>query len=218
MIVLIWLTSSDSCAARGRLIDPTLLEKPEPESAMTTAFYSHPDCRGHDMGAGHPECSARLDAIEDHLIATGLDVALEQREAPMVALSDLGARPREPLRRRAARRPRASRHGGVPRAIDPDTIAAPGTWARGRVAPPAPPSRPPTRSSTAHSATPFAACDRPAITRRATRRWAFASSTTSPSRRAMRSTCAASSASRSSTSTSTTATAPRTSSPATSAC
>jgi acetoin utilization deacetylase AcuC-like enzyme len=57
---------------------------------MTTAFYTHPDCRGHDMGPGHPECPARLDAIDDHLIASGLQGALDWREAPMVQSSDLG--------------------------------------------------------------------------------------------------------------------------------
>ena len=57
---------------------------------MTTAFYSHPDCRGHDMGQGHPECPARLDAIEDHLIACGLKGALDCREAPLVDLAELG--------------------------------------------------------------------------------------------------------------------------------
>ena len=25
-----------------------------------TGFFTHPDCRKHDMGAGHPECPARL--------------------------------------------------------------------------------------------------------------------------------------------------------------
>ena len=44
---------------------------------MSTAYYSHPECRLHDMGAGHPECPQRLDAIADHLRATGLDIALE---------------------------------------------------------------------------------------------------------------------------------------------
>jgi acetoin utilization deacetylase AcuC-like enzyme len=96
---------------------------------MTTAFYSHPDCRGHDMGAGHPESPARLDAIEDHLIATGLDAALERREAPVVAMADLGhahssgfvAELRDVLERVAA--------SGKARAIDADTVAAPGTWA-----------------------------------------------------------------------------------------
>ena len=37
---------------------------------MTTAFYSHADCRAHDMGRGHPECPQRLDAIQDHLQPT----------------------------------------------------------------------------------------------------------------------------------------------------
>ena len=94
---------------------------------MTTAFYTHPDCRGHDMGAGHPECPARLDAIDDHLIATGLLVALNCREAPAVEMADLGhahssgyvAELRDVLEHVAA--------GGGPRAIDPDTIASPGT-------------------------------------------------------------------------------------------
>jgi acetoin utilization deacetylase AcuC-like enzyme len=56
---------------------------------MTTAFYSHPDCRGHDMGHGHPECPQRLDAIDDYLLATGLDVAIERHEAPLVDPADL---------------------------------------------------------------------------------------------------------------------------------
>jgi acetoin utilization deacetylase AcuC-like enzyme len=94
---------------------------------MTTAFYTHPDCRGHDMGAGHPECPARLDAIDDHLIATGLMAALDCRDAPAVEMADLGnahssgyvAELRDVLERVAA--------GGRPRAIDPDTIASPGT-------------------------------------------------------------------------------------------
>jgi acetoin utilization deacetylase AcuC-like enzyme len=96
---------------------------------MTTAFYSHPDCRGHDMGAGHPESPARLDAIEDHLIASGLVAALELREAPAVAMSDVAlahesrfvGELRDLLERVAA--------AGVRRAIDADTVAAPGTWA-----------------------------------------------------------------------------------------
>ena len=96
---------------------------------MTTAFYTHPDCRGHDMGAGHPECAARLDAIDDHLIATGLGAALEHREAPVVAMADLAhahssgfvAELRDVLERVAGNGERC--------AIDPDTVAAPGTWA-----------------------------------------------------------------------------------------
>ena len=96
---------------------------------MTTAYYSHPDCRGHDMGVGHPECAERLDAIEDHLITTGLVAVLEQREAPAVAMSDVAlahesrfvGELRDLLERVSA--------AGVSRAIDADTIATPGTWA-----------------------------------------------------------------------------------------
>ncbi len=96
---------------------------------MTTAFYTHPDCRGHDMGVGHPECAARLDAIDDHLIATGLGAALEHREAPVVAMADLEhahssgfvSELRDVLERVAG--------SGECCAIDPDTVAAPGTWA-----------------------------------------------------------------------------------------
>jgi len=81
------------------------------------------------MGAGHPECAARLDAIDDHLIATGLGAALEHREAPVVAMADLAhahssgfvAELRDVLERIAG--------SGERCAIDPDTVAAPGTWA-----------------------------------------------------------------------------------------
>ncbi|GAA6143468.1 histone deacetylase family protein [Hydrogenophaga sp. 5NK40-0174] len=41
------------------------------------------------MGAGHPECPTRLDAIEDRLLVSGLDVALERREATAAALADI---------------------------------------------------------------------------------------------------------------------------------
>ncbi|MBU3693799.1 MAG: histone deacetylase family protein [Rhodocyclaceae bacterium] len=39
---------------------------------MATAFFSHPDCARHEQGVGHPECPARLAAIEDQLVASGL--------------------------------------------------------------------------------------------------------------------------------------------------
>jgi acetoin utilization deacetylase AcuC-like enzyme len=96
---------------------------------MTTAFYSHSDCRRHDMGRGHPECPQRLAAIDDYLLATGLDVALERIDAPLVDLHDVAhahssgyvAELRELLERVQA--------DGVPRALDPDTAAGAGTWA-----------------------------------------------------------------------------------------
>ena len=34
---------------------------------MVTALISHPECRLHEMGPGHPECPRRLDVITDQL-------------------------------------------------------------------------------------------------------------------------------------------------------
>ena len=96
---------------------------------MSTAFYSHPDCRLHDMGAGHPECPQRLDAITDHLRATGLDIALDFREAPKATMEQIG---RAHSSNYAAEISDVLAHvveEGRPRALDPDTIAGPGTLA-----------------------------------------------------------------------------------------
>jgi acetoin utilization deacetylase AcuC-like enzyme len=54
-----------------------------------TGYFTHPDCWKHDMGAGHPECAARLDAIEDRLLISGVGDALERREAPQAPLGDI---------------------------------------------------------------------------------------------------------------------------------
>jgi acetoin utilization deacetylase AcuC-like enzyme len=56
---------------------------------MTIAYITHADCLLHDMGAGHPECPARLRAIEDQLIASGLIGYLQHVEAPMAERSQL---------------------------------------------------------------------------------------------------------------------------------
>lgn len=54
-----------------------------------TAYYSHPDCWKHEMGAGHPECPERLSAIEDRLLISGVDMALQRREPNPAALADI---------------------------------------------------------------------------------------------------------------------------------
>lgn len=54
-----------------------------------TGYFTHPDCRKHEMGAGHPECPERLDAIEDRLLISGVGLALERREAPLASLADI---------------------------------------------------------------------------------------------------------------------------------
>ena len=54
-----------------------------------TGYFTHSDCRLHEMGPGHPECPQRLDAIEDRLLITGIDQALQRREAAPASLSDI---------------------------------------------------------------------------------------------------------------------------------
>lgn len=56
---------------------------------MTTALLSHQDCLLHNMGAHHPEQPARLKAIEDQLIASGLIGHLRYVEAPLAEREDL---------------------------------------------------------------------------------------------------------------------------------
>ena len=95
---------------------------------MSTAIYSHPDCRLHDMGSGHPECPQRLDAIHDYLLATGIEAALDVRSAPLARIESLSLAHeshyvlelQDLLTQVAA--------SGEPRALDPDTVAGPGTW------------------------------------------------------------------------------------------
>ena len=95
---------------------------------MTTAFYSHADCRAHDMGRGHPECPQRLDAIHDHLIATGLAAALDMREAPLATLAQISRAHSSGFvnELQASIGPLAA--SGERLALDPDTSAGPGTW------------------------------------------------------------------------------------------
>lgn len=55
---------------------------------MRTAIIRHPACRKHNMGQDHPECPARLDAINDRLLASGLDLSLSHLHAPKADKSD----------------------------------------------------------------------------------------------------------------------------------
>ena len=49
---------------------------------MPTALITHADCLRHDMGAHHPEQPARLSAIADQLISSGIGEHLQSYEAP----------------------------------------------------------------------------------------------------------------------------------------
>jgi acetoin utilization deacetylase AcuC-like enzyme len=95
---------------------------------MKTVIYSHPDCRRHDMGDGHPECPERLDAIDDYLLASGLEIALERREAPRVAMSDVTQAHSAGYAAELSDLLQAVEQSGRSRALDPDTSASAGTW------------------------------------------------------------------------------------------
>ena len=88
---------------------------------MPTAFITHSDCLKHEMGRGHPEQPARLTAIEDQLIASGLGAHLQRYEAPLAADEQLArVHPIEYLR---AIREAAPESGTVH--LDPDTAMNP---------------------------------------------------------------------------------------------
>lgn len=56
---------------------------------MQTAYISHPLCLKHDMGAHHPESPARIHAIEDQLISSGLLHYLQHHIAPAATREQL---------------------------------------------------------------------------------------------------------------------------------
>ena len=56
---------------------------------MRTAYITHDDCLKHDMGVDHPESPARMHAIKDQLIASGLLDFLSHYEAPKASKEQL---------------------------------------------------------------------------------------------------------------------------------
>ena len=88
---------------------------------MATAFITHPDCLKHDMGDGHPEQPARLTAIEDQLIASGVESFLHRYEAPLATDAQLARV--HPLEYVRAIREAAPESGRVH--LDPDTAMNP---------------------------------------------------------------------------------------------
>jgi acetoin utilization deacetylase AcuC-like enzyme len=91
---------------------------------VTTGLLTHTDCSAHEMGSWHPECPARLAAIHDQLIVSGLDPFLEHIEAPAATL-DAIERAHHPEYVQSLRR-RAPQQGYQP--LDPDTSMNPATW------------------------------------------------------------------------------------------
>jgi acetoin utilization deacetylase AcuC-like enzyme len=98
-----------------------------------TGYFTHSDCRLHDMGEGHPECPQRLDAIEDRLLITGLDHALDRREPSPASLADIelahGSMYVASLRGLSDALIEDIQAGGPSRtALDPDTSMNAHTW------------------------------------------------------------------------------------------
>jgi acetoin utilization deacetylase AcuC-like enzyme len=88
---------------------------------MAAAFITHPECLKHDMGAYHPERPARLTAIEDQLIASGVGQYLTRYEAPLATDEQLArVHPADYVR---AIRDAAPESGTVH--LDPDTAMNP---------------------------------------------------------------------------------------------
>jgi acetoin utilization deacetylase AcuC-like enzyme len=85
------------------------------------------------MGPGHPECPERLDAIEDRLLASGVGLVLERRDAPKASPDDIElAHTRmhvAALRGVSQELDETIKAGGRGYAqIDPDTLMNPHTW------------------------------------------------------------------------------------------
>ena len=90
---------------------------------MTTAFITHRDCMLHDMGTHHPECPERLSAINDRLIASGMDMYLAFHDAPLAEVDQLArVHPRDHIDAVFQSAPKT----GIVH-LDPDTAMSPGT-------------------------------------------------------------------------------------------
>lgn len=90
---------------------------------MPTAYITHRDCGLHNMGPHHPECPERLAAINDRLIAAGLDLYLQHHDAPLAGMEHLlRVHPRPYIEQLQESSPS---HGSVH--LDPDTAMSPGT-------------------------------------------------------------------------------------------
>ena len=80
------------------------------------------------MGEGHPECPQRLDAIADQLLSSGLDVALQRRDAPLATLEQLARAHSSRYVAELGELLEQVQASGETRHMDMDTIACPGTW------------------------------------------------------------------------------------------
>ncbi|HEX7890428.1 MAG TPA: histone deacetylase family protein [Ramlibacter sp.] len=95
-----------------------------------TGYFTHPDCRRHDMGRGHPECPERIDAIQDRMLASRLLDAVEQREAPLASpeVLELAHDPAHVAAMTGIAQEASEEGGDGLVFIDPDTAMNPYTW------------------------------------------------------------------------------------------
>jgi acetoin utilization deacetylase AcuC-like enzyme len=95
---------------------------------LRTVFLGHPTCLQHDTGPHHPECSARVSAITDRMIASRLADVLVFMDAPEVTREQLlRVHDADYIDDIEARIP-ADGHAS----LDPDTIISPGSLAAAR--------------------------------------------------------------------------------------
>jgi acetoin utilization deacetylase AcuC-like enzyme len=89
----------------------------------TVLVLSHPECRGHEPGADHPESPSRLDAVRVALEAPALALSIEHVAARQATVAELGLVHRPEYV--AAVRELCASGGGM---LDVETSVSPGSW------------------------------------------------------------------------------------------
>jgi acetoin utilization deacetylase AcuC-like enzyme len=95
---------------------------------VKTGLVSHGMCAAHEMGSWHPECPARLAAIQDRLIIAGLAPHLEYLDAPLAPI-DAIARAHDPAYIEMLQ---CNTQADGYHVLDPDTLLCPHSWEAAR--------------------------------------------------------------------------------------
>lgn len=93
---------------------------------MNLAYISHHACQDHDMGKHHPESPERLHAIQDRLIASGMEMLVTHYDAPEATFEQLN-RVHDADYIRLIERSRPADDRGITW-IDGDTAMCRATW------------------------------------------------------------------------------------------
>jgi acetoin utilization deacetylase AcuC-like enzyme len=91
---------------------------------VKTGLLSHAACMEHEMGMSHPECPARIAAVQDRLVNAGIAPHLEYIEAPMAPIDAL-ERAHDPDYVELLHSNNPSDGYFV---LDPDTMMCPQSW------------------------------------------------------------------------------------------